>query len=138
MKNKNLPLSILLFVCLFSIALAAQGPAKDPPTTVIQAGHMLDVKTGRTLDNVTIVIKGDRIANVTEGGEPPADATVIRLPNATLLPGLIDAHTHLTYDPKFGYEQLGISVPKEALIGAKNARVTLEAGFTTVRNVGAN
>ncbi len=139
MKNKNLPLSILLFVCLFSVAqLSGQGPAKELPTTVIQAGHMLDVKTGKTLNNVTIVIKGDRIAGVTEGGEPPAGATVIKLPNATLLPGLIDAHTHLTHDPKFGYEQLGISVPKEALIGAKNARITLEAGFTTVRNVGAN
>ncbi len=139
MKNKNLPLSILLFVCLFSVAqLSGQDSAKEPPTTVIQAGHMLDVKTGKTLNNVTIVIKGDRIAGVSEGGELPEGATVIRLPNATLLPGLIDAHTHLTHDPKFGYEQLGISVPKEALIGAKNARITLEAGFTTVRNVGAN
>ncbi len=55
-----------------------------------------------------------------------------------MLPGLIDAHTHLTFDPKnFGYEGLGISTPREALIGAHNARVTLEAGFTTVRNVGA-
>ena len=51
---------------------------------------------------------------------------------------MIDAHTHLTFDPVFGYQQLGISIPKEALIGAKNARVTLEAGFTTVRNVGAH
>jgi imidazolonepropionase-like amidohydrolase len=139
MKNKNLQIVILLFVCFFSITqLSAQGPAKAQTVTVIQAGHMLDVKTGNTLNNVTIVINGDRIASVTEGGEPPAGAAVIKLPNATLVPGLIDAHTHLTYDPKFGYEQLGISVPKEALIGAKNARVTLEAGFTTVRNVGAN
>jgi imidazolonepropionase-like amidohydrolase len=53
------------------------------------------------------------------------------------LPGLIDAHTHLTADPKFGYETLALSVPREALIGAKNARLTLLAGFTTVRNVGA-
>jgi imidazolonepropionase-like amidohydrolase len=51
---------------------------------------------------------------------------------------LIDAHTHLTFDPQFGYESLAISVPREALIGAKNARVTLEAGFTTVRNVAAS
>lgn len=55
-----------------------------------------------------------------------------------MLPGLIDAHTHVTFDPKFGYEQLGISIPKEALIGAKNAKITLEAGFTTIRNVGAS
>ena len=89
------------------------------------------------LDNVTVTIKGDRIASVAAGGAAPKGAHVIELPNATLLPGLIDAHTHLTFDPNFGYQELGVSIPKEALIGAKNARVTLEAGFTTVRNVGA-
>src|SRR5437870_9373563 len=63
---------------------------------------------------------------------------LIDLPNATVLPGLIDAHTHLTGDPKnIGYQSLGISVPRDALTGAKNARLTLQAGFTTVRNVGA-
>jgi imidazolonepropionase-like amidohydrolase len=55
-----------------------------------------------------------------------------------VLPGLIDAHTHLTMTTNFGYSRLGISVPREALTGARNARVTLDAGFTTVRNVGAS
>ncbi|HWZ42989.1 MAG TPA: amidohydrolase family protein [Candidatus Saccharimonadales bacterium] len=126
-------LTLLLFV-----ALACTTGLFAQQTTVIHAGHMLDVKTGRTLDNVTITIEGDKIAGVSTGaGAPPAGATVINLPNATLLPGLIDAHTHITSDPNFGYQELGISVAKEALIGAKNARITLEAGFTTIRNVGA-
>jgi imidazolonepropionase-like amidohydrolase len=56
-----------------------------------------------------------------------------------VLPGLIDGHTHLTGDPRnIGYQSLGLSVPREALIGARNARLTLQAGFTTVRNVGAS
>ncbi len=64
--------------------------------------------------------------------------TTIDLPEATLLPGLIDAHTHLTFElSSLGYQGLGISTAREALRGAKNARRTLEAGFTTVRNVGA-
>jgi imidazolonepropionase-like amidohydrolase len=121
---------------------SAQSPSREeaaPTTTVIHAAHLLDVKTGRTIDNATVVIQGDKILSLSP---PPSNrsATVkeINLPNATLLPGLIDAHTHLTSDPNFGYQQLGISVPKEALIGAKNARATVEAGFTTVRNVGAH
>ncbi|MBZ5521343.1 MAG: amidohydrolase family protein [Acidobacteriia bacterium] len=134
MRIQTFLLFVLLLVCLVPVQ---QLLAQEPSSTVIQAGHMLDVKTGKTLDNVTIVIKGDKIVSVSEGGALPAGVAVIKLPNATLLPGLIDAHTHLTFDPKFGYESLAISVPKEALVGAKNARITLEAGFTTVRNVGA-
>src|SRR2546429_9903232 len=62
----------------------------------------------------------------------------IDLPDATLLPGLIDMHTHLTFDlSSLGYQGLSISTAREALHGARNARRTLEAGFTTVRNVGA-
>jgi imidazolonepropionase-like amidohydrolase len=106
----------------------------------IHAGHVLDVKSGKLLSDQTIVIDDGKIASVGASAETkvPAGATVIELANATVLPGLIDAHTHLTFDPQFGYESLGISIPRETLIGAKNARVTLQAGFTTVRNVGAS
>jgi imidazolonepropionase-like amidohydrolase len=108
-------------------------------TVVIHAGRLLNVRSGATLTNQTIVIQGDRIVSVGGGNAPaPSGATVIELPNATVLPGLIDAHTHLTMTTNFGWSRLGISVPREALYGARNARVTLEAGFTTVRNVGAS
>ena len=90
------------------------------------------MKTGKLLSDQTIVIEDGKIVSVGASAETkaPANAMLIDLSNATVLPGLIDAHTHLTMDPTFGYERLGISVPRETLIGAKNARVTLQAGFT--------
>ncbi|HXZ27865.1 MAG TPA: amidohydrolase family protein [Terriglobales bacterium] len=127
-----------LLVALLALAALA-GAQAAPKTVVVHAGKLLDVRTGQTLTRQAIVIQGERIVSVGPEAQAkvPAGATVIELPNATVLPGLIDAHTHLTFDPVFGYEMLGISIPREALTGAKNARLTLEAGFTTVRNVGA-
>ena len=133
--GRSLPTFVFLLFCLnFCVAEDAQ-PAK---TVVIRAGHLLDVRSGKTLSNQTIVIRGDKIASVSGERQIPAGAEVVDLSSATVLPGLIDAHTHITFNPNFGYSMLGISAPREALIGAKNARVTLEAGFTTVRNVGAS
>jgi imidazolonepropionase-like amidohydrolase len=123
-----------LFCAGFSFAQAS--PASN--TVVIHAGRLLDVKTGKSLANQTILIQGDKIASVGSDVQVPAGAQAIDLPNATVLPGLIDAHTHLTMTTNFGYSQLAISIPREALNGARNARVTLDAGFTTVRNVGAS
>jgi imidazolonepropionase-like amidohydrolase len=134
------------WLAVFLIFLTSLGWAQTtaPKTVVIHAGRLLDVKTGKTLTNQTIVIEGDKIVSVGTGDQGYAAARtgapaphVIDLSDATVLPGLIDAHTHLTMNPNFGYSMLGNSVPRQALIGAHNARVTLEAGFTTVRNVAA-
>src|SRR5580692_6190112 len=136
-------LAFIFSLFCFNFSWAQSSPASVPVSTtvVIRAGHLLDVKSGKTLSNQTIVIQGDKIVSVkaTSGDELlPTGAMVIELPNATVLPGLIDAHTHLTMTTNFGYSVLGISTPREALYGARNARVTLDAGFTTVRNVGAS
>ena len=136
MKNIFRFATLALVVSAVSSIHAQQTSSVNPKLTVVRAAHMLDVKTGRTIDNPAILITGDRITALS--GAAPAGATIIDLPGATLVPGLIDAHTHITFDPTFGYQELSISIPKEALIGAKNARVTLEAGFTTIRNVGAH
>jgi len=128
--------ALALALLALAIQLAAQ---QNPRHVVVHAGRLLDVKTGKLLSDQTLVIEDGRIVSTGPAAEAKAlsDAVRIDLPNATLLPGLIDAHTHLTMDPKFGYERLALSIPRETLIGAKNARLTLQAGFTTVRNVGA-
>jgi len=141
MKNFFFGCVLSLIACVASTspaqtAAAQTGATNSPKTTVIRAAHLLDVKSGRMIDNPVLVITGDRITSLS--GSAAASANVIDLGGATLLPGLIDAHTHITFDPTFGYQQLSISIPKEALTGAKNAKITLEAGFTTIRNVGAS
>jgi imidazolonepropionase-like amidohydrolase len=130
---------IALVVVVALLGLCAGVLAQASGRVVVHAGHLLDVKTGKLLPDQILIIEDGKIVSVSAAAEAkiPANAVRIELPNATVLPGLIDAHTHLTMEPRFGYDQLAISVPREALIGAKNARTTLLAGFTTVRNVGA-
>jgi imidazolonepropionase-like amidohydrolase len=127
----------LLLVLMAVCACVAQQPA---PRVVVHAGKLVDVKNGKLLSNQAVVIQGEKIVSVgpAKDVKPLPSDKVVDLPNATVLPGLIDVHTHLTGDPRFGYEELSISIPREALTGAKNARTTLDAGFTTVRNVGAS
>jgi len=103
--------------------------------TVIHAGHLFDAKAGRMLDAQDILVRGDKIVQVGANIQVPAGAHELDLRKATVLPGFIDVHTHLT-SARGG---LGIvSAPRAALYGAANAKATLLAGFTTVRNVGAD
>ena len=122
---------------LFSaLPLAAQAPAR----ILIRAGHVVDVHSGQEPADQTIIVTGDRITAIAATASTPKQAgdQEIDLRELTVLPGLIDVHTHLTDDTNFDpYHELSTSVAKSALIGARNAKVTLEAGFTTVRNVGA-
>jgi imidazolonepropionase-like amidohydrolase len=120
----------------------ALGTAQTKPAgrTLVRAAHLVDVRAGRLLDAQTLVVSGDRIVSVQPTAQVQAQPgdNVIDLGNATLLPGMIDVHTHLTDETNFEpYHELSTSIAKSALIGAHNAKITLEAGITTVRNVGA-
>lgn len=133
-------LRALLLIVLPVLLLTTLETRADEGTTYIKAGHLVDVIAGRLLSDQVIVVSGDKISAV--GSEKtiaiPDGATVIDLSQKTVLPGLIDMHDHLTGDHRFhGYSSLEISIPRETLYGVLNARKTLNAGFTTVRNVGA-
>jgi imidazolonepropionase-like amidohydrolase len=141
MKRAARGILTLVLLGVSPLLVCAQEQPAPPAKIAVKAGHLLDVKSGRYLENQVILIDNGRIHTVGAAAEVPipSDAKVADLSNRTVLPGLIDCHTHLTFSPFLGaYRALSVSVPREALLGARNARVTLEAGFTTVRNVGAS
>jgi imidazolonepropionase-like amidohydrolase len=122
-------------------AAATVHAASTEHVVAVRAGKLVDVVAGKVLDNQVILISGERITAVGPAGSVtvPAGAEIVDLSGATVLPGLIDAHTHLTGNPnQHGYASLGVSDIRAAMYGAHAAQVTLNAGFTTIRNVGAS
>jgi imidazolonepropionase-like amidohydrolase len=122
--------------------LARQAPAPPaapaPRPTVIRATRLLDVTAGTVLRNQQVVVEGALIKAVGPVSAPPAGADVVDLGDVTLLPGLIDCHTHITGQAGDYYEQLFRRSAIDVAVGAHRfARRTVEAGFTTVRDVGA-
>jgi len=130
-------ISLAAVVCaLAAVSLFAQVKS----VTVIKAGRMIDTINGRVLTDQVIIIEGDRIKEVGSGLAIPAGATVIDLSKMTVLPGLTDAHTHITTQAGGDYyeELFRKSFIDEAVNAHIYSKRTLEAGFTTVRNVGAS
>jgi len=125
-----------LAIAALAFAPVMNAAAED---VAIRAGRLLDVRSGQFIDKPVVLIKGDRIEAVGSNLAIPAGLKVIDLGTATLLPGMMDMHTHITGNPEdLGYSSIAISIAREALNGVKNARLTLEAGFTSIRNVGAS
>ena len=117
------------------VAFGGQGAA--PPLLVLRAARLIDGRGGAPITPAVVVIRGERIEAAGHGPAVPAGARVIDLGSATLLPGLIDLHTHLTSTGIHWEDELLKTTPGQAALhGAQNARITLMAGFTTCRDMG--
>src|SRR5437762_8964510 len=115
--------------------------AADQPI-VLKAARMFDGKSNALVQNAVIIIQGDKIVDAGSNLPAPSDAQVIDLGDATLSPGFIDAHTHLTADYSGNYnerrlQELDLNVSEQAIRATVFARATVEAGFTTVRDLGS-
>ena len=137
--------------CLWLGALAtlvtgtviAEAPPPPSRPIVLRAAHLFDAVSGKLSNEAVIVIEGGKIKSVGRAAAVPADAQVIDLGDATLLPGFIDAHVHLEDQggPNWYldfYHSIMRFPAEQALYGSHYAKVTLEAGFTTVRDVGSS
>jgi imidazolonepropionase-like amidohydrolase len=132
------------YCCLFiATVLTSHVHAAEPaPATVVKAAFLFDGKSGRLTNNGVVVVQGSRIVAVGDAATAPSGAKVVDLGDATLLPGFIDAHTHVTSELQTDYyrgfhaEMYRFPV-EQSFYGAMYAKRTLEAGFTTIRNLGA-
>jgi imidazolonepropionase-like amidohydrolase len=133
MRSQRFAVGLAVLCCAF-----ARPSPSDAQTVVVKAARLIDGRGGPPLEPAMVRIAGERIEEVGATIAVPAGATVIDLGGATLLPGLIDLHTHLTDRDDVHWETaLTTTTPPEAALwGARNARVTLLAGFTTCRDMG--
>jgi imidazolonepropionase-like amidohydrolase len=140
--------SSMLFGGFALAVLSASVSAQEAHTTsksdtsLVSAARMLDVRNGRMLQNVHVLVENGRIKQITHGAEGTISAPNAQhydLGDATLLPGLIDMHVHIDSDPSYGgYTYLQFNDRFWSMLAVKNAERTLQAGFTTIRNVGSD
>jgi len=132
--------SVALGVASVALAVGMQTGAAEAATVAVKAARLIEVESGRVIEQPLVIITDGRITAVGDARtmKPPRGADLIDLPGVTLLPGLIDMHVHLDNDPIYsGYTGLSHTDRFWAFVAAANAEKTLKAGFTTVRNVGA-
>ncbi|HXZ20841.1 MAG TPA: amidohydrolase family protein [Candidatus Acidoferrales bacterium] len=133
MNHASRLLAAVLFLCA---AVAAQAPKR----IAIRAGHLIDGKSDQPISNALILIEGNKIVSVTPGGSPPAGVELIDLSHATVLPGFIDAHTHILLQgdvtaAEYDEQLLKQSIPYRAILAARNAHIALSHGFTAMRDL---
>jgi len=137
-----LPLAAAVTVAALVPTQAQQSKSASPPPKriAIRAGHLIDGRSEKALDNVLIVIEDDKIVSVTPGGSAPASVETLDLSKSTVLPGLIDVHTHVLLNGDITAEDydkqlLKDSIPYRAILAARNARIALDHGFTAIRDL---
>jgi imidazolonepropionase-like amidohydrolase len=140
-KLGSVTVFLLAVASIFVFELRAQEKAAVPAKKIaIRAGHLIDGKSDKVTDNAVIVIEGDKIVSVSSGGDVPAGVEVIDLSQYTVLPGLTDTHTHVLLNGDITAEDYDVqllkqAIPYRAILGARNARIALEHGFTTMRDL---
>ena len=132
-------ITLRVFVIFLSLRIAAQ--AADQ-LIVLKAARFFDGKSDALVQNAVVIVQGDEIIDAGTNLPVPSDAQVIDLGDATLSPGFMDAHTHLTADFSGNYnerrlQELDLNVSEQAIRATAFARATVEAGFTTVRDLGS-
>lgn len=125
---------------LAAAALSLLAGSAQARTVAVTADRLVDVATGRVSERPLVIITDGMITSVgKQGDQVPVDSELVELPGVTLLPGLIDMHTHITSSPLYsGYNYLQFTDSFWPVIATKQAKDTLMAGFTTIRNVGAD
>jgi imidazolonepropionase-like amidohydrolase len=131
---------LLVSICGACFGLSAQEQAPPPKKIAIRAGQLIDGKSDTPRANALILIEGDRIVSVSTGGAPPSGVELIDLSKASVLPGFADVHTHVLLQGDITSEDydaqlLKQSIPYRAILAARNARIALEHGFTTIRDL---
>src|SRR5216110_2772865 len=129
-------------ICLILLCFGVSALAADQ-SVVLKAARMFDGKSNTLVQNAVVIVQGDKIVDAGSNLPTPNGAQVIDLGNATLSPGFMDAHTHLTLDFSGDYnllrlKEVDLNVLEQAIIATAHARATVEAGFTTVRDLGSH
>jgi len=130
----------LLLASVLSFVIPVIALCQTSHRVAIRAGKLIDGKSEKVVENIMIVIEGDKIASVTAGGSAPAGVEVIELSKATVLPGFIDTHTHVLLQGDITAEEydtqlLKQSIPYRAILAARNAHIALSHGFTAIRDL---
>ena len=142
-KTIWIPVLALTLASVLPSSIHAQGAESAPKPIVLKAAHLFDSVSGKLEDHGVIVVVGKKIQALGSDAKIPADAQIIDLGDVTLLPGFIDAHVHLSDESSSNwyldfYQDIFRFPAEQALYGAHYAKITLEAGVTTVRDVGSS